>query len=217
MTWEDAGFKDEASYNTFVAAQKAEREAAIATAKATADAEFRTRLETEKAQAIAAEAARLKGLHLTEIETLKKQKEGVAELETPERREERFGNELGKLESTLGDADWDKVDAEIKKLPAEQQKLVKDTKEGRYAFIKSIASPESEEPESLRPKPAEKKLSVSEQIAEGIAKSRGQQRGIPRRTGHGLGSAPQNNNNDAPVVQRVPRSGSLTDLRPKAT
>jgi hypothetical protein len=217
MTWEDAGFKDEASYNTFVALQNAEKEAAIATAKANADAEFKARIEIEKATAIAAESARLKGIHLTEIENLKKQKDGVAEVETPELREERFGTELGKLESTLGDADWDKVDAEIKKLSPEQQKLVKNTKEGRYAFIKSIASPQSEEPESLRPKPVEKRLSVSEQIAEGIAKSRGQQRGIPRRTGHGLGSAPQNNNVDAPIVQRIPKSGSLTDLRPLTT
>lgn len=222
--WEEAGFKDEESHNAFVQKQNEAREKAVNDAKAAQKTELEADFEKRKAAAVA-EAT--KPLNDT-IETLKQKKGAGEERDTPERREERFGTALDALQSGFGDEQWDAVDEELKKLQKADPELAKRisavdsdgnpvNKEARYEFLKQVASPESDEPVSLRPKKQEQRKSMAELVAEGILKARGNApRGLPPKRGTGIrpNAAEVTDDKKPAVPQPLPRTGSLCDVRP---
>lgn len=98
-------------------------------------------------------------------------------------------------EQAFSDKDWSKVDKALKDAPAEVKALATASEEGRAAFYaKTLGSGEEDQQETFRRPQQKAKLSIAEQIAQGLEKANGSTR-VPGRRPSGVG-APSNQEGD---------------------
>lgn len=182
--WEEAGFTSKETYDTFIAKQSVDNIAAqkVAVDQAVADAKTANKTAIETAVATAREETKV--ATIAEINLKKETVPPVVKQEVPKLS---IGEQIKEAEGALTDEQWDKADKELEKMTAENRKLVTGTEEGRLAYLNSFVTDDSgAERFSLRPKKQKDKLTITQQVIDGLNKVRGIVKPIGRPNGSGF-------------------------------
>lgn len=135
---------------------------------------------------------------LAEFEQSKKTDDDPPKAAPVEKTEADWKQANSEREKAFTDADWDKVDAELKAAPSEAKALIM-TEAGRAAFYDRVLGSGSKEVQETLRRPVQKeKLSVAEQLDAYLNKGKQTQR-VPARQPSGIVASKPNPNQNIPV------------------
>jgi hypothetical protein len=154
---------------------------------------------------------------LIEMEKLKMEPEKILEKKPDDapaqgKTQEQWRQENEAREKALTDEDWTKLDEAAKALDADTRKLALSDEEGRAAFMAEVLGSAAPVQETFRRPTQEKKLSVAEQIQQGLAKLKPNSTPSLRPSGSGFSANRQPVKQTAAPNPALLKTGSLRDM-----